>query len=424
MNKLYLFDRRLFTDRSGIDYILSIFVNLYLCIQLFDVSRNALLLPGSVHSLMGLTRDVSLYGVLIFLLFKKQFKIHSYLYPLIVLVGLLPLVISIGAVIDGTKVVSIANVVQYMFLFLKPILFLFILYNLDYFYVFRKENLIKTFIGFLVFLVLFSFFIYFFFPSLIIHFNIANRIGLGNMSVQSGMYLCAYILCLYFFPFSKKLYNWFCILVLMAGILLSVCSTGILCMIFVTGIFLFDPNTRRRSLFLVSFATIFLILLVIRYYDLFKPFMDYFRGKAEDVIDLIINFGSDNKTQSSSFSAREMEIQNMLENNNQPIDYLFGHGYFSVNVPEEMVENGYYDLYFDCGLYGVFVLLLVYIKYGLKSIKLFFEKKNVLGICFLVAVALFMVTLAVTVLSTLLLSFIMLFYFIFIEKSSPMIESD
>lgn len=426
MNKLYFFDRKVFTSEEGLKYILSCCINIYLFIQLFDISRNALLLPGIVNALFALLREISLIGPFIYLLTRKEFKITSMLFLIIAVSFFLPLIISIGAIIDNTILVPIKDVIQYTLLPLRPLIFLYVICNLDSFYVFRKQNLIKTFISILVFIVLFSFLVYFFLPSLISKYNIENRVGLGNMSVQSGMYLCAYILCFYYFPFKNKKRNWFCIFVLLLGILLSVCSTGIISTIFVTILFLFEKNTRKRSFTIFLFAIILLIIVIFRYYSLLKPFMDYFKGKADDVIDLFINFFNGdygNKTiKSNSFNAREIQIQNMLLYNNKPIDYLFGHGYFSVIIPHEMVENGYYEVYFSCGFFGVITLALLTLKYGFISLKLFFRNNSVIGICALGTVLLFMVTLCVIVLAPLFLSFIVMFYIIFFMEKESLIE--
>ena len=421
INKLFFLDKSFLQSEYGLKYILSCFVNFYLVIQLFDISRNALLLPGIVHALFALVRDVSIFSLLFYLLSSKQYKITSLLLPLLIISLFFPIFLSIGSLLDKVPlVVSISSTIQFTLLALRPFVFLLVLCNLDCFYIFDRDNLQKTFIGFLTFLVIFSFLIYFFYPSLISKYNIENRIGLGNMSVQSGMYLCAYILCLYYFPYKSKFVNWFCVLTLLAGIFLSVCTTGIICTLFVTGLFLIEKKTRKRCMSIILLASIVIIYVIIKYNSILKPFLKFFMGKAYDAIDLILNFftgNANNKpTQSSSFNTRENQIKNMLQYNNKKIDLLFGHGYFSASSHENMVENGYYDLYFSCGIFGVFLLGALYIKVGVKSIRMFLKKRSVVGICAFTSLVLFMVTLCITVLPTLSLSFIILFYFLFYKK--------
>lgn len=419
MNKLYIFDKDFCKKHEGIKYLLSIFVNVFLFIQLFDISRQSLKIPSIVNGLLSLLRDISIYAVAIFLLVKKKSKCPSLLYIFILLSIFIPGIIYIGNVINKDTLVPFGAVIQSELLMLRPFLFLYVLYNLGCFYIFEKKGIIKTFIVSLVLIFILSAIISVFFPGLRYKYDIENRIGLGNMSVQSGMYLCGFILCFYYFPFKENCINWFCSITLLIGILLSVCSTGILCAVCVLVLFLFDKKTRKKSFSLLLLLTIGIYFFILKYYSLFETFIDYFSSKLEDLIDLLLNSftGESNKpVKSDSFSARDKQIEYMLLYNNKPIDYIFGHGYFSVLIQEEMIENGYYDLYFSCGIYGIIVLIFIYLKYGIKSIKFFFINHNILGLCSLLSLVLFMVTLVVHMLCPLLLSFIILFYFVFCDK--------
>src|SRR5574344_1859870 len=247
--KLYFLKRNFFSEEYSFKYLLSILFNVYLLILIFDITRDSIAIPKVVNIIISAIRDGALYLLVIYILSTKKSCVISFFSIFYIGYTVIPLILNIENFFDNPYTEHlISTVFQFCILSLKPFLLLFILVNIKLFYVFEIKDIIKTFISIMTLLVLFSFLIFFFFHSLIIKYDIANRVGLGNMSIQAGMYVCAYILCLYYFPFRKKRMNYFSIFVLLLGIGMSVCSTGILAVIISIFLFLFDKKTRGKSL--------------------------------------------------------------------------------------------------------------------------------------------------------------------------------
>lgn len=416
VSKYYFLKRNFFVDAISIKYILSIFFNLYFFILFFDVIRDSLPIPKIVNLLLSAMRDFSLYSLIIYVIVSKKSIVYGYKSFYILMYIIMPLIMCFANLIDGfdeTHPVSV--VIQFCILAAKPFLFLYVLQNLKLYYVFDAKRIIRTFILIMVFMVVISFGVYFFFPQLIVKYNIENRVGLGNMSIQSGLYCCAYFLCVYYFPLRRTISNYICIFLLLAGIALSVCSTGILSLIAGTLILAFDKRTSKRSFFIMILLALICIYAVIKYYTLFSAFFDYFEMKAEHVIDLVGNLFSEKKhtTKSVSFHARELQIENVLKHHNALIDRFFGHGFFSISDEKIFIENTYYAIYFDCGFFGIFMLVFILIQIGIKALKLIKKKKSAIGVVAIAAFCFFMTTLDISIVPAISTSFVFLFYVVF-----------
>lgn len=159
--------------------------------------------------------------------------------------------------------------------------------------------------------------------------------------------------------------------------------------------------------------------IIIKYFDILLAFIDYFWMKAEHVFDLVGNLFAEKKheTKSASFHARELQIENVMKNHNALIDRFFGHGFFSITDESIFIENTYYALYFDCGIYGVIVLGTIIFSLVRKALLLFFRKKSFLGIVSVVTFLLFMMMLDISIGPGLVSAFVILFWTIFLEKS-------
>lgn len=416
ISKYFFLHNRFFMDVISIKYVLSICFNIYLFILIFDVTREALPIPTIINIFLSAIRDFSLYIILIYILITKKSIVYGYKSFFILMYILIPLIMYFANILDGiSEDHELGVVIQFCILAAKPFIFLYLLRNLDLYYLFDKENIIKTFISITVLMVLVSFGVYFCTPDLIVKYKLENRIGLGNMSIQSGIYCCAYFLCLYFFPFKKNLFNLLYIFILLAGIVLSVCSTGILSMIVGTFLFLMDKKTRKRSLLIIIVIVTIGLYAIIRYYTLFSSFFVYFEMKAEHVIDLINNLFSEKKheTKSASFHARELQIENVLKNHNALIDRFFGHGYFSITDTKIFLENTYYAVYFDCGFFGIVLMAIILLQSCLKALKLWIKEKKYIGIVAIISLCFFMTTLDISIGPAISSSFIFFLYIIF-----------
>lgn len=420
MTKYYFLQPNFFSSKKSLHYCLSVFFNIYFFIVFFDIMRDALPFPSIVNVLVSGVRDMSLYITVIYILTTKKSVVLGFKSIYIFFYVLVPFFMYCANFFDGTTGEhTIGVIIQFCILSAKAWLFLYVLQNLNLFYVFDKSKICKNFVSISVFMLLVSLLVYFLFPGLIVRYNLANRVGLGNMSIQSGVYCCAYILCIYFFPYKKKLINYLVLFLLFAGILISVCSTGIISVLLITIVFLFEKRTRKRSLIVLMFIALVCTVVVIKYFDILFSFFDYFWMKAEHVFDLVGNLFSEKKhtTKSASFHARELQIQNVMENHNDLIDRFFGHGFFSITDESIFIENTYFALYFDCGIYGIIVLFLIILSIAKKSLILFFKKKSFLGVVSLITFLLFMTTLDISIGPGLSSAFVILFYIIFIDKS-------
>lgn len=420
VSKYYFMRKKFFSNDLSIKYVLSLFFNLYLFIVFFDIMREALPVPGFANILISGMRDISLYLTVIYILVSRRSVVLGFKAFYILGYMCIPFFMWIGNAWDGNSGNhTLGTVIQFCILSAKAWLFLYVLQNLKLFYVFEKRNILKNFVSIAVFMLLFSLMVYFFFPWIITRYNLANRVGLGNMSIQSGVYCCAYILCLFFWPYKTTITNYVVLFVLFAGILLSVCSTGIIAVLISTIAFSFEKRTRKRSLIILFVIIMGCAIVVIKYYTILAAFFEYFWMKAEHVFDLIGNLFAEKKhtTKSASFHARELQIKNVLENHNAVIDRFFGHGFFSITDESIFIENTYFALYFDCGIYGLAVLASIIMVMGIKSLRFFVRNKTFLGLISLMTFLLFMTTLDISIGPGLSSAFVILFWCIFIDKS-------
>lgn len=420
LTSYYFLDLCFLSSKKSLRYCLSVLFNVYFFIVFFDIMRDSLPFPSVVNVLVSGIRDISLYLTAIYILTTKKSVVLGFKSIYIFGYVLIPFFMWFANFLDGTTGEHpIGVIIQFCILASKVWIFLYVLQNLDLFYVFDKSKICKNFVSISVFMLLFSLFVYFFFPGLIIKYNLENRVGLGNMSIQSGVYCCAYILCIYFFPYKKKFTNYLALFLLFFGVLVSVCSTGIISALLITISFTFEKRTRKRSLVVLSCVALICTVIVIKYFDILFSFFDYFWMKAEHVFDLVGNLFAEKKhtTKSASFHARELQIQNVMENHNDLIDRFFGHGFFSITDESIFIENTYYALYFDCGIYGIIVLSLIIFSILKKSLILLFRRKSFLGIVSLTTFLLFMTTLDISIGPGLASAFAVLFYTIFIDKS-------
>ena len=421
MTKYFFLDRNFVTSPASTQYSLSVLFNVYFFLVFFDIMRDALPFPAILNVLVSGIRDMSLYLIVIYVFSSRKSVVLGYKAFYILGYVLIPLVMWGANYLDGTSDNhDVKTVIQFCILSSKAWLFLYCMQNLNLFYVFCKEKILKNFVSISVFMLLFSCIVFFLFPGLIVRYNLANRVGLGNMSIQSGVYCCAYILCMYFFPYRHSFINYAVLLALFAGILISVCSTGIIAVLGTTVAFMFEKKTRRRSLSILLIVVAGCSVIVIKYFDVLLAFFDYFWMKAEHVFDLVGNLFSEKKhtTKSASFHARELQIENAMKNHNDLIDRFFGHGFFSITDETIFIENTYYALYFDCGIYGIIVLASIVWGLGMRALRQFFRKKSFLGITSLVTFLLFMTTLDISIGPGLSSAFVILFYFSFIKNTT------
>ena len=414
LSKFYFLKDDFFSQSISVRYVLSFFFNVYLFIVLFDVTRDGFYIPHIVNLLVSALRDVSIYSILIFILISKQGKLLNKYSIFIFFMIFIPIIMNISQVglliEEGQK---IKYVIQFCILFAKPWMFLFILVNIDIFYVFDKQKILLSFINFSLFIIVFSFLIHFCFPGLKTStYNIANRVGLGNMSIQTGIYFSSFVLTLYYKPFKSNLKNGLAIFLLIVAILLSVTSTGVVCLLIALIGFLFDTRTKKTSFVLLLIFLLLITVVVVIFFDKFESFFSYFFKKADEFWDLFINiFNQENhKTKSSSFRARERQIASFKESLTLD-NCIFGFGYFSQTT--EMIENGYFAILHDFGIYGLGIMLFILIWHGMLGLIDFFKYKSVLKIISVIGLSLYCVTLNVAIVPSIATSFVILFYYSF-----------
>ena len=72
MTKYYFAHPRFLVSKNALHYCLSVFFNVYFFIVFFDIMRDALPFSGILNALISGMRDMSLYLIVIYVLYTKK----------------------------------------------------------------------------------------------------------------------------------------------------------------------------------------------------------------------------------------------------------------------------------------------------------------------------------------------------------------
>lgn len=335
------------TDRQ---YIFTSMFNLFLVFLVFDPMRERLEF-SIANSIISVARDL-LILLLIGWLFLYKGKVKCSVFFLAF--GFSYIAMFILSCIVG---VNIGDNLTALYWLLRSLLLCLVIYNLDGLYCYSYQYLLK----FYVVLACLNFFVtllvYFSFPEIIPENFYMSRISIGNPSVQSILYLTAFSLVFLYCPFRKSVNTIISSILLLAAIA-TVTATAF-AGIFVIFIFTF---TKRSFFFKWLYNAILVVLLILLAVSIsginLEHLFSLISGKSSELAQHISSVISETQTSSTSYGIREEQIEN-YKNNACWNEMLFGDGHFSMLDPDkQMIENTYWALLKDFGIYGLSVYLI------------------------------------------------------------------
>lgn len=367
--------------KISIKKLLSILFNFYVILLIFDPMRESLDF-GALNSLISLLRDLLILGLFLLTIFYVPNKRASYLLTFLLL-SLFGLVVL--SFFSGENVGSIINCAYGV---LRAYLLIFVVMNLEKFYVFTIEYLMKYFILITLMNFFFTLFIYFFMSSLITKRSFGIRICIGNPSMQSIIFLSSFCLTFYYFPFKRKLLNYLVSSLLLIAVMATVTTTAYIALFVVMVITITDKKHSFFWMICILLGGI-AIFSIISFFNInIKSFTGLMEAKYNELL-LKINevFGTnfDAYTEYHSISIRDEQIKRFLDARTKE-SFLFGDGIFSmIDQKKYMIENTYVALFRDFGFWGIlnFVVFLGY--YGIKGI-INFRKKRSYGILLAISI--------------------------------------
>ena len=335
------------TDRQ---YIFTCMFNLFLVFLAFDPMRERLEL-SIVNSIISTARDL-LILLLIGWLFLCRSKVKgSFFFLAFGFSYIAMFILSFIADVD------IKDSLTALYWLLRSLLLCLVIYNLNGFYCHSYLYLLKFYVVLACLNFFVSLLVYFAFPEIIPENFYLSRISIGNPSVQSILYLTAFSLVFIYCPFGKSINTIISSILLLAAIA-TVTATAF---VGIAVIFIFT-FTKKAFFFKWLYNAILVNLLIIiavsiSGIDLEQLFL-LISNKSSELVQHIFSVINETQTSSMSYGIREEQIEN-YKNNVFWIEMLFGDGHFSMLAPDKlMIENTYWALLKDFGIYGLLVYLL------------------------------------------------------------------
>jgi len=344
--------------------------NFYLILLVFDPMRESLDF-GSLNTVISLFRDMCIFFLFFYVVLLKEKKRFSICLLLIFVSLVILLILSTFTDIDKLKNLGFVYGIS------RSFFMCYVIINLPGFYKYDKEFLLKYFIKLAVVNFLVTLFIYFIKPDLITGRKIELRLSVGNPSMQSILFICSFVLCFYFQPFPNKIINILFSIMLLLAVTFTVTSTAFIAL----GVFFvltFFNKKYTRVWLILGLVICVLGIFAINLLEIdFSKILGLFRAKYREVVLIFSKYlGVDTNvsTQYKSFSIRETQISNFVENLT-PIKLFFGDGIFSmIDQKKYMIENTYVALIKDFGLFGFFIFVVILLKELKESF--FVYKKN------------------------------------------------
>lgn len=392
----------------GLKYLFSYLFNIYIIILVFDPMRESLDL-GAVGSLVTGIRELLIFILLFIVCFVKKNKKHS-----LFLIGFL-CCLTVSVILSLFSTLGLSNNIKGFYGFLRGICVCFVILNLDDLYIYDITFLTKYYVKIITVSFIFSAFIWFSHPELLLEKYFTNRLSVGNPSMQSIIYITGFSLVFFYEPFKKNLITFIFEIILFLATMSTVTSTafvGIGC-IFILSIF-------NGKLFLKWIPIVFIFAIVCVLVIIFSNFdfdwmLTTVNYKIEELFQLAEKFFSaDSKieTQSASFSAREVQIMR-FKNNCTFFNLFFGDGNWAMSdMKNLMIENTYYGVIRDFGLFGGVVYYLGLVFCILKGIIDFFYHKNFGFLVFSALLASYSTTLYLLAGTSMIVQFYLYYYII------------
>lgn len=356
--------------------------NLYLVILLFDPMRESLAM-GGLNGLISVGRDFLIFALLCVLLIGKQKKDNSIFLLAFAFSILVLFVLSLFAEVNYIESIKTT------YILCRGLCLCYIIANLKIYYCYSTLFIIKYLIILSIINFIITLVIYFGFPEMIVEKFTGNRVCVGNPSLQSIIFCSSFTLCFYYKPFSSL--SLILSAILLIATIITVTSTAFVAIIIIFILTVFKKNYFFNWVILLTIFILILMFLGLFSNIDFSVFLNLIDQKNEELLQLINKYlsgGADTPTQSESFSIRESQI-NQFRNNVDGISLLFGDGIFSMITPEKtMIENTFWALLKDFGIFGLITYVIFLFKYFLKGLQVLrSSRSSILLITVLIIIA-------------------------------------
>jgi hypothetical protein len=255
------------------------------------------------------------------------------------------------------------------------------------------------------------------FPFTIVGMRQYPRIGIGNMSIQSSLYYCAFMMLVYFRPFNTTLNSIYAFLFISA-ILLTITNTGIIVVSVSSFIFLFSKNTRKIIMPVYIFGFFLLVIIFIKFHNEIAFFVDLLARRLNEINNLINQLFSPNKDifVSSSLGFRERQIGYFL-NHLTIYDIPFGSGEFTLSKKGlEILENFYFSLFHDFGLAGLLIFASILFRLLIIAFLDLLNNRDIFGINMLIGFCIYGATLSFVSHYSMSCLFMLVFYMAYFRQ--------
>lgn len=352
--------------------ILSILLNLYVIILIFDPMRESLDF-GALNSLISLLRDLLIISLFFLTFFFIPNKKASYLllFLFFSLLGLIALSVFSGE--------NVGAIITCAYGVLRAYLLIFVIINLKNFYIFKIEFLVRFFIIVTLINFLSTVFIFFFMNNLIVKRNFSNRICIGNPSMQSVIFLSSFCLTFYFLPFKSRIVNYLVSSVLLIAVLSTVTTTAFVGVMLVLIITITDKKYSLFWILCILCGGIVLFFIVKLFNINLRVFTGLMNAKFNELLEKsndIFGTNFDAYTEYHSISIRDDQIKRFQAMRTRD-SFLFGDGIFSmINQKKYMIENTYVALFRDFGFFGITNFIIFLVFFGIKGGRNFIKKRS------------------------------------------------
>lgn len=397
----------------GFQYIYTLVLNFLLVAVVFDNFRQVIGIPLVLHTVISLFRDLFLFFLIMCIYLSPEKKISSLFLFVVLLFTPVPVVIFLYNAFFYISETTLGNVTKGIYWTLRPLLLLFILNNSDKLYLYTKNETVKLFVVSAAIMFFLSLGIYIKFPYVLTAKYYENRISVGNPSMIATVYIAAIILLLKYKPFNRLL-NFFLFFILTVACVFTLTATAITILFLIIGINFFSNENRWASVSIVVFSLpiVLFVLLTVNLSKLILYF-DFFLSRITEITSVLQKYilNQTDLINSDSIRGREVQVKNFISSFPQ-INFIFGGGDISGTGGKYSLENTYYALFSNYGLFGVCLYLFFLLRLLLSAVKSFYRMHDVNLINYLVFLILYGMTLDLINTFSLSSTFIVVGYYV------------
>jgi hypothetical protein len=351
----------------------------------FDTTRSSLNLNSFLNEFLSISKEVILLLLILFIVLKnkkvKEIKIDRSLFFFLFLF----VYIIISLPISFFNGVNLFISIRQFYNYILPFFLIYVFWNLESVSSLTYKKCLKVLIYLHLILFFSSVYAYFIRPSFInrIYFN---RISIGNPSTTSFLYILLFISIYFFNNIFKNVIVYYSIIILLfLAILFTLSSTALfsIFLLFNLGFIISFVYYRSfhqfriNSLVLFIIITIITILLLTFFWQELNPIYNYFIHRLENLIQVIeVKLGMEKENiRSTSYSLRQKQFQTVIRNMDKYY-FLSGLGSSGYLKFTNLLENQYYALLANYGLFGLISYIMALISTSIYGLK----KKNIYGL--------------------------------------------